>query len=87
MAPRPDRSHWRHVRRRRDTQPGAVSTDAQQANLDAAQRAKNEQQGIASESMNPEDRDREIYECYCELDIAGFEHKKDGKIVPKCTVK
>ena len=50
-----------------------------QANLDAAQRAKNEQQGIASESMNPEDRDREIYECYCELNIKGYEHKRKGK--------
>ena len=27
----------------------------------------------------PEDRDREIYECYCELDIRGFEHKFKGK--------
>ena len=29
--------------------------------------------------MNPDDRDREIYECYCELDIPGFEHKLKGK--------
>jgi hypothetical protein len=50
-----------------------------QANLDAVQRAKNEQQGIAQDSMNPEDRDREIYECYCELNIKGFEHKRKGK--------
>lgn len=51
----------------------------QEANLDAVQRAKNEQQGIASSSMNPEDRDREIYECYCELNIKGYEHKRKGK--------
>lgn len=50
-----------------------------QPDLDAAQRAKNEQQGIAQDSMNPEDRDREIYECYCELNIKGFEHKRKGK--------
>lgn len=50
-----------------------------QTTLDAAQRAKNEQQGISSEQSNPEDRDREIYECYCELDIQGFEHKRKGK--------
>src|ERR1700761_782213 len=25
------------------------------------------------------DRDREIYECYCELDIPGYEHKHKGK--------
>jgi len=47
--------------------------------LDAVQRAKNEQQGLAAGSMNPDDRDREIYECYCELDIKGFEHKWKGK--------
>jgi len=25
-----------------------------------------------------EENDREIYECYCELDLQGFEHKEDG---------
>lgn len=48
-------------------------------NLDAVQREKMEQQGISLESRNPEDRDREIYEIYCELDIFGFEHKYKGK--------
>ncbi len=48
--------------------------------LDAIQRAEKEQQGISEEPLNPEDRDREIYECYCELDISGFEHKHKGKI-------
>ena len=47
--------------------------------LDSVQREKNAQQGISQESFNPEDRDREIYECYCELDIEGFEHKYNGK--------
>lgn len=47
--------------------------------LDAAQQEKNDQQGIRQETMNPDDRDREIYECYCELDITGFEHKFKGK--------
>ena len=46
--------------------------------LDAVQRMKAEQQGISVESFNPEDRDREIYECYCELNIQGFEHKYKG---------
>ena len=50
------------------------------AELDEVQRIKNDQQGIAQESFNPEDRDREIYECYCELDVGGFEHKYKGKI-------
>lgn len=49
------------------------------ANLDEVQREKANQQGIQPEAINPEDRDREIYECYCELDIPGFEHKRRGK--------
>ena len=48
--------------------------------LDPLQREEKDQQGIAAESTNPLDRDREIYECYCELDIKGFEHKHKGKI-------
>jgi len=47
--------------------------------LDSVQREKNAQQGISSGSMNPDDRDREIYEVYCELDLPGFEHKHKGK--------
>lgn len=46
---------------------------------DSVQREKNAQQGISTESINPDDRDREIYECYCELNIKGFEHKWKGK--------
>jgi len=46
---------------------------------DAVRDAKKDQQGISASSSNPEDRDREIYECYCELDIPGFEHKIKGK--------
>ena len=46
---------------------------------DSIQREKNAQQGITSESINPEDRDREIYEVYCELDLPGFEHKHKKK--------
>ena len=47
--------------------------------LDSVQREKNSQQGISFDSFNPEDRDREIYEVYCELDVPGFEHKHKGK--------
>jgi len=50
-----------------------------QANLDSVQLEKRSQEGIAPSTSNPEDRDREIYECYCELDIKGFEHKWKGK--------
>jgi len=48
--------------------------------LDSLQREEKAQQGLMPETQNPEDRDREIYECYCELDIRGFEHKHKGKI-------
>lgn len=47
---------------------------------DAVQREKADQQGVAAEARNPDDRDREIYEVYCELDIPGFEHKYKGKV-------
>jgi hypothetical protein len=47
--------------------------------IDAAKREKNAIEGVADSAMNPLDRDRQIYECYCELDIAGFEHKWKGK--------
>ena len=47
--------------------------------LDAVQQEKADQQGIQVDTMDSDDRDREIYECYCELDIKGFEHKHKGK--------
>jgi hypothetical protein len=47
--------------------------------LDSVQREKKATEGIAAEANNPEDRDRELYECYCELNIKGFEHKLRGK--------
>jgi hypothetical protein len=43
------------------------------------QREKKSQQGIAPGDASPDDRDREIYECYCELDLPGFEHKMKSK--------
>lgn len=48
--------------------------------LDSVQREKRAQQGIDPDPSNPDDRDREIYECYCELDIVGFEHKYKSKM-------
>jgi len=48
--------------------------------LDAAQREKRDQEGVRDDAGHPDDRDREIYECYCELDITGFEHKYKGKV-------
>jgi len=55
-------------------------SDPKPIDLDSVQREKNAQQGISQDAFNPEDRDREIYECYCELDIGGFEHKYKKKI-------
>jgi hypothetical protein len=51
----------------------------QDPTLDAAQREEKAQQGISPSSFRPADRDREIYEVYCELDIPEFEHKWKGK--------
>ena len=53
---------------------------AKEQDLDSAQREERSVQGISAGSFRPEDRDREIYECYCELDIPGFEHKYKGKV-------
>ena len=53
--------------------------DPDQVEPDAAKEEKLAQQGISPNITNAEDRDREIYECYCELDISGYEHKKNGK--------
>ena len=47
--------------------------------LDPVQREKDAQQGVTRDSFKPEDRDREVYEIYCELNIRGFEHKYKGK--------
>lgn len=53
--------------------------DPQMPRYDAVKKKKMEQQGINPETMRPQDRDREIYECYTDLDIQGFEHKWKGK--------
>jgi len=48
---------------------------------DALKRAEKEQQGLTPDSMRfAKDREREVYECYCEMDILGFEHKHKGKV-------
>lgn len=46
---------------------------------DAVQQEKNAQQGVQFDVKSAEDRDREIYECYCELDVRGFEHSIAGE--------
>jgi len=54
-------------------------SQANAPNLDSLQREKKSQEGVTADSFNPEDRDREIYEICCELDIKGFEHKYKGR--------
>jgi len=46
---------------------------------DELDEAKKSQQGLTVNNYRPDDRDREIYEICCELDIAGFEHEIKGK--------
>jgi len=53
--------------------------DPMQTTLDAVQKEKKEQQGLTVNNFRPDDRDREILEICCELDIKGFEHKHKGK--------
>lgn len=47
---------------------------------DPVKQEKDDIQGVKNDTFLAEDRDREIYEIYCELDLPGFEHKKGGKI-------
>lgn len=61
----------------RDVELGDAVAPTQNS-LDDEKRA---QQGIAVNATGrPEDREREIYEICCELDIKGFEHKMGGKV-------
>ena len=48
-------------------------------NYDSLQREEKATEGVTVGVSNPDDRDREIYECYCELNIKGFEHTYKGK--------
>jgi hypothetical protein len=46
----------------------------------AVEQQKNSQQGVQQGGFGrPEDRSRDIFECYCYLDIKGYEHKWKGK--------
>jgi hypothetical protein len=48
-------------------------------NYDELKREEAQQQGVQLGTMRTDDRDREVYETYCERDIVGFEHKRKGK--------
>jgi hypothetical protein len=47
--------------------------------LDEAQREMRRQQGVTDATLNPDDRDRQLYEIYCDLDLKGYEHRWKGK--------
>ena len=49
------------------------------AEPDAAESAEADVAGLSLWSSRPEDYKHTVYECYCELDIAGFQHRENGK--------
>ena len=49
------------------------------AEVDVEEEAKRDVAGLSGWSQRPEDYKHTVYECYCELDVAGFEHKQKGK--------
>ena len=55
----------------RDVDLTATPAPPQQNAVDSA---INQQQGLQAPNR-PDDQDYELYECYCELDLPGFEHK------------
>lgn len=63
---------WRDA----NTYSGIVSPD-----LNQVDRKIDDLAGMSPKSLTVglEEQDREIYECYCELDLAGFEHKEDDE--------
>ena len=54
-------------------------SDAIMPQLDAQQREAKATEGVSPSAPNPLDRDREIYEICCELNIIGHEHRHKGK--------
>lgn len=55
-----------------------ITSNAIDAKIQQTQGTQPIQQQSASD---PKERDRDLYECYCELDIPGLEHKdEDGKV-------
>ena len=53
--------------------PGIEAENAVEDRIDAAN-------GVSEVTFTAEDRERTIYECYCELDLPGYEHEEDGKV-------
>ena len=55
---------------------GAINMD-----LNVVNRKLEEIMGVQPKAAitNLEDNDREIYECYCDIDLQGYEHKEEGE--------
>lgn len=53
-------------------------TDPLPTALNAVDQKKASIEGKDPSPQRPEDQDYTVYECYCELDIPGFEHEIDG---------
>ena len=54
-------------------------TDPMPPQIGAVATKKANIEGKAPQSQRIEDQDYTVYECYCELDIKGFEHEEDGE--------
>lgn len=63
----------------RNVELGQPTGGDQQVNQ--VQQAKADVSGVDTNNTDPEDADYELYECYCELDIPGYEHKDKNKKV------
>ena len=58
----------------------SLSTGLLMPDMNIVDRKLDEIAGIMPKmNLTMEDTDREIYECYCELDLKGFEHEEDGE--------
>jgi hypothetical protein len=57
-----------------------------ETDYDPLKEEKAAQQGVRISTMRAEDRDREIWEIYCERNIAGFEHKKGLEVPYRITI-
>lgn len=56
-----------------------LGTDPMQAEPNAVERATKKVVGLTPDAQRTEDQEYTVYECYCELDIKGYEHKEDGR--------
>lgn len=59
-----------------DVDVGSPETYMQPTQVDTEKAAI---QGVKAQPQRQEDAEHVIYECYCELDIEGFEHEEKGK--------